>query len=396
MFEAIRTFVENHITGGSDGIRDLVILFFIAICALGMYYVTRALLRLIERIVLRTPTSWDDDLFNSRFLGAVSQLSPALVVKWMLPGFFGGDYRWLGAATSIYIVGAVVWILIVFIQNVYNGISHRPSLRAYAVKGVFQMVQLVLICVAVVYSVSIMVGKSPVAILTALGASAAVLMLVFKDTILGLVASVQLTANKMIQRGDWIVCEKHDADGEVVDISLTTVKVRNWDNSITTIPPYVLISESFRNYEPMRFSGGRRVCRSILIDANSVGFCSSAQLEGLREQGWLHGIGIEEAARVVNLQLLRRSEQLQVHNPCSLLDARQPCEQRHDSDGAPDASHAARSSFATVFFLPRGALEAVRGCAERYFRPHICCYRTVRAPHFPKPRRCRLCKNDRP
>lgn len=306
MFEAIRTFVENHITGGSDGIRDLVILFFIAICALEMYYVTRALLRLIERIVLRTPTSWDDDLFNSRFLGAVSQLSPALVVKWMLPGFFGGDYGWLGSATSIYIVGAVVWILIVFIQNVYNGISHRPSLRAYAVKGVFQMVQLVLICVAVVYSVSIMVGKSPVAILTALGASAAVLMLVFKDTILGLVASVQLTANKMIQRGDWIVCEKHDADGEVVDISLTTVKVRNWDNSITTIPPYVLISESFRNYEPMRFSGGRRVCRSILIDANSVGFCSSAQLEGLREQGWLHGIGIEEAARVVNLQLLRR------------------------------------------------------------------------------------------
>lgn len=109
MFEAIRTFVENHITGGSDGIRDLVILFFIAICALGMYYVTRALLRLIERIVLRTPTSWDDDLFNSRFLGAVSQLSPALVVKWMLPGFseetMDGSAQQLRYTSSVLLYG---------------------------------------------------------------------------------------------------------------------------------------------------------------------------------------------------------------------------------------------------------------------------------------------------
>ena len=130
-------------------------------------------------------------------------------------------------------------------------------------------------------------------------------MLVFKDTILGLVASVQLTSNRMLHRGDWVVVDSHGANGEVEDISLTTVKVRNWDNSITTIPPYSLISESFRNYQPMRDSGGRRVDRAVLIDVNSIRFCTPAELQTLAEQGFLEQ---DDAAgndhHVVNLQLL--------------------------------------------------------------------------------------------
>ena len=119
-------------------------------------------------------------------------------------------------------------------------------------------------------------------------------------------ASVQLTANNMLHRGDWIEAEKHGANGEVLDVSLTTVKVRNWDNSVTTVPPYSLISESFRNYEPMRVSGGRRVDRSVYIDINSVRFCTADELRELSEEGWLDGIGIEDARREVNLRLLRR------------------------------------------------------------------------------------------
>lgn len=164
------------------------------------------------------------------------------------------------------------------------------------------MCRLIVVGVGVIITAAILFNRSPVAILTAFGASAAVLMLVFRDTILGLVAGVQLTANRMLHKGDWIICEKAGANGEVVDISLTTVKVRNWDNSIVTIPPYNLISDSFQNYQPMRRSGGRRVSRSIYIDVNSVRFLSEDELAALKADGLVEST----ADRSVNLGLLRR------------------------------------------------------------------------------------------
>ncbi len=308
MLESIKTFLDEHIASVyGDLCSDIVILAGIAVVAVIFYFVTIAILRMLEKLVSRTETEWDDDLLNPAFLKAVSQLSPAIIVKWLLPGFFGdgNSYRWLAILTTLYIAGAVVWILLIFIRNLYSAFFKRPNFRAYAVKGIFQMAQLVIIGVAAIYAVSIIAGKSPAAILTALGASAAVLMLIFKDTILGLVASVQLTANKMIHRGDWIICDKHNANGEVVDISLTTIKVQNWDNSITTIPPYILISESFRNYQPMRHSGGRRVSRSILIDANSVRFLSPDELDALRDRGWLKGLKDDGSDSRINLRMLR-------------------------------------------------------------------------------------------
>ncbi len=130
-------------------------------------------------------------------------------------------------------------------------------------------------------------------------------MLVFKDTILGLVAGVQLTANDMLKKGDWIVVPKSGANGVVSDVSLTTVKVTNWDNSITTIPPYTLVSESFQNFRPMQQSGGRRVMRSIYIDINTVSFCSQDRLDHLVESGYIKPDSILEDSRRVNLELFR-------------------------------------------------------------------------------------------
>lgn len=308
MIEMLKTLLAEHVTPAyGEFVSDLIALLGIALLSVIFYYITNWVLRLLERIISRTSTTWDDDLLNPAFLRAVSQLAPAIIVKWLLPQFFGnGSFRWLAVLTTLYIVGTVVWIFVILIRNLYEAFLKRPSLHAYAVKGVFQMVQLIMIGIAVIYSVSVIAGRSPATILTALGASAAVLMLVFKDTILGLVASVQLTANKMIHRGDWIVCDKHDANGEVIDISLTTVKVRNWDNSITTIPPYNLVSESFRNYAPMQRSGGRRVERAIIVDANSVRFIAADELAALGEKGWLEGLEIDTAARHINLNLLRR------------------------------------------------------------------------------------------
>ncbi len=306
---------------------DATIAAIIIIGAVAAYYLTKLVLKVVEVLISRTSTTWDDDLFTPRLLRAISQLTPAILIHNFLPRAFDltGGLAWIYTLTEIYILGAIVGIITIFLSNLYNALGRRPHFKAYAVKGVFQMVQLILVCLGVIYAFALLAGRSPWAIFTALGASAAVLMLVFKDTILGLVASVQLSANKMLQRGDWIVCDKHGANGEVIDVSLTTVKVRNWDASVTTIPPYALISESFKNYQPMVTGGARRVDRAIIIDANSVRFCTKEEIESLAAEGWLDGMDVDAAQKHINLGLVRRylekwlSEHPDIRKDCTLM-----------------------------------------------------------------------------
>lgn len=310
MLEEIRPYLNEHITGTENVlIINTVLLAGITIGSVVAYYLSKYMLKAVEYIVHKSPTTWDDDLINDRLMRAIAQLSPAMAVHWLIPGLFGetaGSVDWLSAITSLYIVWAAVRVVTIFIDNLYQAFLHRPGLKGYAVKGIFQMFKLIVIGVGVIIGLSIIIGKSPTVILTALGASAAVLMLVFQDTILGLVASVQLTANKMLSRGDWIESAANNLDGEVLEVTLTSVKVRNWDNSVSTIPPYSLIKGSFRNYQPMSLSGGRQVKRPIYIDVNSVRFCTPEELDELERLGWLEGLGIDKASKVVNMQLLRR------------------------------------------------------------------------------------------
>ncbi len=310
IFETCRVYLNTAFSGPYQGVLvDVTVIAGIAVVAAVTYMLTRMVLWGVESVVNRGSTTWDDHLLTPHLMAGVSQLAPALSVSYLLPAFFvdnTGMHHWLKLLTSFYILWAVVRIVTIFIDNVYMALARRDELKMYAVKGIFQMLKLVAIGVGVISALSLLAGKTPLAILTAIGASAAVLMLVFKDTILGLVASVQLTANQMLHKGDWIVAPKHDANGEVIDVSLTTVKVRNWDNSVSTIPPYSLISDSFRNYEAMLRSGGRRVERAINIDLGSVRFCSADELARLRERGFLDGMGVDESARVINVQLFRR------------------------------------------------------------------------------------------
>ncbi|MDE6392147.1 MAG: mechanosensitive ion channel family protein [Muribaculaceae bacterium] len=310
--EAVKLFLSAHIVGDyRSQIISLLTAAGIFATAVAAYYVCKWILYLVGIAIDKTPTKWDDDLIDHRLMRAVSQLAPALTVNWLLPAFFRANefhyVRWITVLTSFYILWAVVRILVIFIENLFKAMSARRRTRPYAVKGIFQMLKLIAIGLGIIVGISILIGKEPVAILTALGASAAILMLVFKDTILGLVASVQLTANKMLHKGDWIVAEKHGANGEVEDVSLTTVKIRNWDNSVSTIPPYALVSDSFRNYQPMRSSGGRRVERVIYIDVNSVRFCSEAELRSLIHKGFAadRDSGEAESSMPVNLTLFR-------------------------------------------------------------------------------------------
>lgn len=310
MFDTIKSFLADNIgTPYADRIITVIILAGIAALSWAAYKLTRIILPVIEKSLEHSKPDWDEEIFNTRMLRAIAQLIPALIVNWLLPGFFGvkdSGTHWIQILTALYILGTYIYMVLIFADNLYGYVKKRPKYKIWAVRGLFQTIKVIATGIGVLICCSILFGRGPVAILTALGATAGIMMLVFKDTILGFVASVQLTFNKMLHIGDWIIADKHGANGEVLEITLTTVKVKNWDNSISTIPPYSLISDSFRNYQPMRESGGRRVERSIYIDLNTVRFCSPDELTRLRERGWLEGLDIADAARTVNLHLLRK------------------------------------------------------------------------------------------
>ena len=267
----------------------------------------RAIIPLVKKFTQATRATWDNILINDTLLKDVSRLVPPILIAVLMPlAFSGGDplLEFLLKVNTIYLVAVVAKLLCSLLSSFYELSNRQNSLKNQPLKGVYQMLKIVVICVALIIVVSILIDKNPTTVLTALGASAAVLMLVFKDTIMGLVAGVQLSANDMLRPGDWITMPKYGADGDVIEVTLTTVKVQNWDKTITTVPPYALVSDSFQNWRGMRDSGGRRVKRSIYIDMRSISFCTAEQMAEFEQRGWLDGVEREDQF-VVNLHVFR-------------------------------------------------------------------------------------------
>lgn len=267
----------------------------------------RLLLPLVKRLTRATRASWDDILLSDTLLKDVSRLVPPILIAVLMPLAFSHAHPTLDLLLKvnlIYLIAIIAKLLCTFLSALYDLSSHQDRLKNHPIKGIYQMLKIVVICVALIIVVSILINKNPGYILTALGASAAVLMLVFKDTIMGLVAGVQLSANDMLRPGDWITMPKYGADGDVEEVTLTTVKVRNWDKTITTIPPYALVSDSFQNWRGMQESGGRRVKRSVYIDMRSISFCTEEQMAEFERRGWLEGVEREDKF-VVNLHVFR-------------------------------------------------------------------------------------------
>lgn len=267
----------------------------------------RLLLPLVKRLTRATRAAWDDILLSDTLLKDVSRLVPPILIAVLMPLAFSHAHPTLDLLLKvnlIYLIAIIAKLLCTFLSALYDLSNHQDRLKNHPIKGIYQMLKIVVICVALIIVVSILINKNPSYILTALGASAAVLMLVFKDTIMGLVAGVQLSANDMLRPGDWISMPKYGADGDVEEVTLTTVKVRNWDKTITTIPPYALVSDSFQNWRGMQESGGRRVKRSVYIDMRSITFCSDEQMAEFERRGWLEGVEREDKF-VVNLHVFR-------------------------------------------------------------------------------------------
>ena len=263
---------------------------------------------MVHKVTKSTHSSWDDILFNDNLLRDIAHLVPPVLIAVLVPLAFPFGQQpvveFFLKVNTIYAIAVIAKMLCTFLSSLYELSSQRDSFKSHSLKGVYQMLKIVVVCVALIIIVSVLIDKNPGYILTALGASAAVLMLVFKDMILGLVAGVQLTANDMLRPGDWISMPKYGADGDVIEVTLTTVKVQNWDKTITTIPPYALVSDSFQNWRGMKDSGGRRVKRAIYIDMRSITFCTKEQMADFEQQGLLEGIEREDKF-LVNLHVFR-------------------------------------------------------------------------------------------
>ena len=266
----------------------------------------RLVIPALQRISARTKATWDDYLFSDRVMHCAARLIPPIVWYALLRAAFYD----MPVLLDVLHKGCLIYLIVVFLQLVsafldtlYDISSRHETLRNRPLKGVYQMIKLLAICVGVILIVSILIGQNATTILAGLGASAAIVMLIFRDSILGLVAGVQLSANDMLRPGDWITMTKYGADGYVTEVTLTTVKVQNFDKTITTIPPYALVSDSFQNWRGMWESGGRRIKRSLQIDANTVRPLTAGELAGLCRKGLAESTETEQP--VVNLYALR-------------------------------------------------------------------------------------------
>lgn len=240
------------------------------------------ILRALKIITSKTKTTWDDIIYQRKVFNKLSQLVPAILIYFLIPlalHEYEGWIKIIRAATNIYMIVVVIAVLNSFINSLHDIYNQYDISKTKPIKGYVQVVKIIFYFIAGILVISTLIGKSPGILLGGLGAFAAVLLLIFKDSILGLAAGVQLSANEMVRLGDWITMPKFGADGTVIEIALTSVKVQNFDKTIVTVPTYAMVSESFQNWRGMDESGGRRIKRSININMNSVKFCDDNMLK---------------------------------------------------------------------------------------------------------------------
>ena len=296
--------------GINTGHNDLLQWGIVIIGAFLLFYLfdfigKKIVIPIIRRFTQATTNKWDDILLNNETITNLCRLVPGVIASFILPFILKENSDILVFTLKLckaYVAIIGVGLLCTIFTSLYKLSHETEKTKDHTLKGVFQMLKIIVICIGIIIVVSIFFDKDPSNLLAGLGASAAILMLVFKDSILGLVAGIQLSANDMLRPGDWITMPKYDADGFIIDVTLTTVKVQNWDKTITTIPPYALVSDSFQNWRGMFDSGGRRVKRSINIDTNSITFCEGELKNNLIKKGYINS---DDKGKKVNLTLFR-------------------------------------------------------------------------------------------
>lgn len=285
MLDLLRNWIVNQgldISAADILARGTIFVLIIILSIIAYLLAKHFILKGLTAIISRTTTQWDDVLLRKKVFNRLAHLAPAIVM-YIFISIPLVDYDWIISLINEVILIYMIVMGILALDAFLNG-----SLAIYEtyeisnkipIKGFIQVFKIVIYFTSGVFIIAILLDKTPVYLFSSLGALTAVLMFIFKDAILGFVAGIQLTANQMVANGDWIEMPKYGADGDIIEIALTTVKVQNWDKTITTIPTYALITESFKNWRGMSESGGRRIKRSISLDMNTIQFCTEEMLD---------------------------------------------------------------------------------------------------------------------
>jgi miniconductance mechanosensitive channel len=322
----ITDFLVNN--GISDSIANLiglaVTITLLLILAIISYWITKLyLVKLLEIVFKRSKNTWDDALVQHGFVKRLSYMMPIIVVYMSIDLLMPSQAfapELFKRLSMVFFVTAGVWILdsvLLAVREIYSSsqIASRRPIRGYT-----DAIKIIAYVMAGIFIISILTDKSPWGILSIMGGFTVVLMLIFKDTILGFVASIQLSGHDMVRVGDWIEMPKYGADGDVIDVTIHTVKVRNWDKTITTIPTYGLVTDAFKNWRGMSESGGRRIKRSLNIDMSSIKFCTDEMLESF------------EKFALLKEYLQQKKEEISAYNAEHDVDGSQLINGRHQTN----------------------------------------------------------------
>jgi len=269
-------------------LADFSSLIVILLSSVIVYYIAKVVInQILKRLVERSSSKWDDHLYEQKVFTRLALLLPALVLQVSLAhsiSKYPEAIKFIELGLHLYMTFIILLVIVSFLNAVYHIYGEFDISDSKPIKGYVQIGKIVTYVVGGIAMISVLIGQSPITLLAGLGAMSAVIMLIFKDSILGFVAGVQLSSNKMLQIGDWITMPKYHTDGTVIDVSLVTVKVRNFDNSVSCIPTYTLISDSFQNWRSMGEAGGRRMKRSILIDVGTIRFLDEDMVNNLKRK----------------------------------------------------------------------------------------------------------------
>lgn len=258
----------------------------IIICFIGWYVAKRVIVVTINRIFLKTKVTWDDELVAQGVFDKFAHIVPAIIVNIAAPYVFGDFPELIPTVmivTDIYIIAIIIWSVNSVVSSLVRIFSTVDVLKDKPLASYSQLIKIIVFLIGGVLIFSMLLGQSPLAFLGAMGAATAVILLIFKDAILGFVASIQMSVYDMIRVGDWVSMPKYDADGDVIAINLTTVMVQNWDKTITTIPAHAFLADSFKNWRGMSDSGGRRIKRALHIKISSIRFCDEELIRNFKK-----------------------------------------------------------------------------------------------------------------
>ena len=261
-------------------LKAIILFTFLLILAVVSWVITKNLLvRFLHTFFAKTTAKWDDIFVEHKLFQNLAHIVPVILFRGLSPVVLADypDFLLLVLkATDVYIIFVIMKVFTSFLMGMEAFLVASPVFKNKPIASYFQLTRIILYIAAGILMLSVLLGRSPVYFLSAFGAMTAIILLIFKDTILGLVASVQISANDMVRVGDWIEMPKFNADGDVIALNLNTVKIRNWDKTITAVPTYYFITDSFKNWRGMQESGGRRIKRAIYINQRSIKFVDPA------------------------------------------------------------------------------------------------------------------------